>query len=198
MRGRRVYELKSARERTPPRKEGPERQEARAMQAVYRLLGVRARSRRELERRLRQKGYPIDIVNRTLNRLEGLGFLNDREFARSLARARLAQRPMGERALRLELRKRGLEEDVVEEALGVVYSEESPESLARRAAEKKLRSLEGLSLQVARGKLEIFLRRRGFKRELAHRTAESLLGGEIFEDEVAHLVDNTHAPEGFL
>ncbi|MFQ6112113.1 MAG: recombination regulator RecX, partial [Nitrospinota bacterium] len=62
MRGRRVYELKSARERTPPRKEGLERQEARAMQAVYRLLGVRARSRRELERRLRQKGYPIDIV----------------------------------------------------------------------------------------------------------------------------------------
>ncbi len=198
MRGPRAYGLRIPSKGMPSGEEAPETLEARAREVVYRLLAVRARSRREVESRLHEKGFPHGIVKRTLDRLDGLGFLNEREFARALARARLARRPMGEWALRFELRRRGLEGEVVEEALEAAYAEETPESLARRAAEKKLRSLRGLSPRAAGGKLEIFLLRRGFKKELAHKTAQSFMGGEIFDDEPAGLVDNSYPPEALL
>ncbi len=198
MSGRRAYELKDSRERVPSGDEDAEKQEAGAREAAYRLLGVRARSRRELQGRLREKGFPRGVVKATLDRLEELGFLNEREFARSLARARLARRPMGEKALRVELRGKGLEAEVVEEALGAAYAEEDVESLARRAARKKLPSLRGLAPRPARGKLEIFLLRRGFRKELARRTAESLIGDEILDDGSPALGDNIQPPEAYL
>ena len=71
-----------------------------------RLLGGRAHSRVELQRKLARRGYTSEEVDAALARLEELGYLNDLAFAEGLVRVRSASR--GPRALSAELAKRGV------------------------------------------------------------------------------------------
>jgi regulatory protein len=71
-----------------------------------RLLGGRAHSRVEIQRKLAQRGYSPEDVEAAVSRLDELGYLNDLSFAEGLVRVRSASR--GPRALSAELARRGV------------------------------------------------------------------------------------------
>ena len=103
-----------------------ERREARAAEtdpevvlaAAARFLEVRPRSVAEVRRRLRSAGYSAGLVDGALDRLMELGFLDDAAFARAWVESRDRARPRGERALRVELRQKGVGREETDEALG--------------------------------------------------------------------------------
>lgn len=103
-----------------------ERREARATEtdpevvlaAAARFLEVRPRSVAEVRRRLRSAGYAAALVESAVERLVELGFLDDAAFARAWLESRDRARPRGERALRVELRQKGIAGDVTDAALG--------------------------------------------------------------------------------
>jgi regulatory protein len=103
-----------------------ERREARAAEtdpevvlaAAARFLEVRPRSVAEVRRRLRSAGYSAALVEGALVRLVELGFLDDAAFARAWVESRDRARPRGERALRVELRQKGVGREETDEALG--------------------------------------------------------------------------------
>jgi regulatory protein len=86
--------------------------------AALRFLEARARSVAEVRRRLTQAGYQAALVEGAIQRLVDLGMLDDAAFARSWIESRDRARPRGERALRQELRLKGLDGALVDEALG--------------------------------------------------------------------------------
>jgi regulatory protein len=86
--------------------------------AALRFLEARARSVAEVRRRLTQAGYQPALVDGAIARLIDLGMLDDAAFARSWIESRDRARPRGERALRQELRLKGLDGELVDEALG--------------------------------------------------------------------------------
>jgi regulatory protein len=90
---------------------------AEVLAAAARFLEVRSRSRDEVRRRLRDAGYRTELVESALDRLTGLGLLDDVAFARSWIESRDRARPRGARALRDELRRLGVAEADVETAL---------------------------------------------------------------------------------
>jgi regulatory protein len=111
------------------RERGPsvaERRQARAAEtdpevvlaAAARFLEVRPRSVAEVRRRLRSAGYAAVLVEGAVARLVELGFLDDAAFARAWVESRDRARPRGERALRLELRQKGVGREEADEALG--------------------------------------------------------------------------------
>ena len=63
------------------------------------LLAVRARSRRELERRLLQAGFEVAEVADVLERLERVGLVDDRAFARQVADHAFGVKRAGVRAV---------------------------------------------------------------------------------------------------
>jgi len=77
-----------------------------ALGAGLRLLGMRAHSRAEMERKLGRRGYSPDEIESALVRLEELGYLNDQAFAEGLVRRRSGSR--GPRALSAELAQKGV------------------------------------------------------------------------------------------
>ena len=81
------------------------------------LLGMRARTTHELRARLVAMGYPVALVEATLQRLELLGYLDDAGFARAWVAGRDRSRPRGAAALRRELTRKGLDRDLVDETL---------------------------------------------------------------------------------
>jgi regulatory protein len=91
---------------------------AAVLDAAARFLEVRPRSIDEVRRRLREAGYRADLVDGSIERLADLGMLDDEAFARAWVESRDRARPRGERALRSELRRKGVGGAIVADVLG--------------------------------------------------------------------------------
>src|SRR5438270_3533473 len=78
-------------------------------------ISFRPRSREEVRRYLRKKETPPDLINAALDRLTRLDLLNDQSFAEFWIESRERFSPRGSRALKNELRQKGVERDVVDE-----------------------------------------------------------------------------------
>jgi regulatory protein len=160
-----------------------------ATEAALRLLEVRARAAREIESRLKLKGYEPDVIGLVLEKLRRLELLDDAQFARQWveARARVTgSRPMGRRRLATELRGKGVAKDQIAEAVGQV-SDQDELALARVAAAKKVRRAptDPESLRAERQKLMGFLQRRGFSWETVKVVTRETLPNSAETDEDA-------------
>ena len=130
----------------------------RALDAALRLLGYRPRAEREIRDRLQRAGLPPDVISATIARLRELALIDDAAFARAWVESRSMGSPRGQRLLTRELRTKGVDAETAAEAASASDDIDG----ARRAAEKKARSLHGLPYQVFRTRLAGYLQRRGF------------------------------------
>ena len=87
------------------------------------LIGRRAMSRRDLERKLQEKGASQAEARYAAEWLEAIGALNDQDFAAMLARS-CAQRFYGPARFREELRRHGVDRALWEEAEELLPPEE--------------------------------------------------------------------------
>ena len=139
-----------------------------ALESAMRLLSYRPRSERELGDRLARKGFGRAVIDETVERLRGLGYLNDEVFARFWTETRQALRPRSRRLLASELRRKGVASSEAEEATAGISDEEA----AYQAASRRLRALRGLEYRSFRERLGRFLTSRGFSYDVARRTIE--------------------------
>ena len=130
--------------------------------AALRLLQRRLRSRAELNAGLRRRGLSPPQVAAILSDLERAGWIDDRRFARLWIEDRMALRPRGSRALRAELRVRGVAPDIIEATLGHLISPEREDGVALEQARRRVERLRNLAPDVARRRLVGWLQRRGF------------------------------------
>ena len=143
-------------------------------ESALRFLGYRARSRVELRRRLLQKGYDPDLVEQAIAALDRSGLINDVEFSQSWVRARTGSRPMGPGRIAAELRQKGVDREVIDDALQAV-DPESELALALTVGRKKIEQLRGEDPRAARRKLGLALMRRGFSSGVCAKVADLLL-----------------------
>ena len=87
------------------------------LEAALRFLEPRQRSIGEVRRRLTRVGYREDLVEGAIARLVELGMLDDEAFARTWIESRDRARPRGERALRFELARKGIDRKTADEAI---------------------------------------------------------------------------------
>ena len=143
------------------------------------LLAVRQRSRRELERRLVQAGFETDEVREELDRLEGVGLIDDEAFARAVVESRMGVRGESRRAVASKLAQAGVSADVAGEALD--GSVEDEDARALRLAEQRATRLGGLAPEVAFQRLTGFLARRGYGPGVSREAARKALAAESLE-----------------
>jgi regulatory protein len=153
----------------------------RARDSALALLGYRARSREELRRRLDRKGYAPEVVEETVASLERSGLINDAEFSQAWVRQRTGARPMGPRRLAAELRQKGVEREIVQEALEAVDPERELD-LALTVGRQKVEQMRGEDPRSARRKLASALMRRGFSWEVSARVLDILLRPDDSEE----------------
>lgn len=144
---------------------------------MLRQLTMQARTRHELAETLRKKGVPGEAAERVLNRMVDVGLVDDEALAASWVESRQQRRHLSRRALRQELTRKGVDRDVVDEAVGAVdHDDERAAALA--LAEKKLRSMAGLDAIVQRRRLAGALARRGFGPGVTSSVLAEVLGGD--------------------
>jgi regulatory protein len=130
-----------------------------AYQKALHFLSYRPRSSAEVQQNLIKRGTTEALVDETVDRLRRAGLVNDQEFARAWVENRNTFQPRSKSALRMELRQKGLSDEIFQPILDEQVDEQA---LAFEAARKYVRRLEGLEWLKFRQKLSGFLARRGF------------------------------------
>jgi regulatory protein len=128
-------------------------------QKALHFLSYRPRSLAEVRQNLLKRGTPDALVEETLTRLQQTGLVNDPQFARTWVENRNTFQPRSKSVLRMELRRKGLSDEIIQPVLDEQVDEET---LAFEAARKFARRLAGLEWLEFRKKLSGFLSRRGF------------------------------------
>ncbi len=141
-----------------------------ALAKAYRLLGVRARSEKELREGLLRSKYAREVVEMVLEKCREQHFVNDAKFAQQFVQSRLRNRPMGRERLKLELRNKGIGDTIISSTLDDAFAPEDTLILANQLAEKQRKRLASLPAAKAQQRLADFLRRRGFDWETIQQT----------------------------
>jgi regulatory protein len=189
------------REREPDDRDlGPDADpESVARTIILTRLTARARSRKELEDALARRCVPTEVASRVLDRYQQLGLVDDTEFAREWARTRQQNRGLSARAVRYELRDKGVADDDVTDAIEEL-GPDADRMAARQVVRGKLRGVRSLPPEVARRRLMGVLARKGFGVSLAADVVREALGdtdpaGDPFDGGTAH---RGRSPTAFL
>ena len=140
------------------------------LDAALRFLEARPRSAAEVRRRLTSAGYREELVTGAIERLTDLGVLDDEAFARAWVESRDRARPRGERALRSELGRKGIDRQLTDEVLEVRETEnpDADAGAARRILERHANALARVAdPRARRQRAYSLLARNGFDSETA-------------------------------
>lgn len=151
-----------------------------AYEAALTSLDHSARTAKELERSLLNKGYVPTVVASVIERLTENRLIDDRQLAERIAESSVSK-PVGIYAVKRKLRAKGISEDDVSEALEC-FDEAQQQSAALQAASKLYRKYSGLPVREARAKLSQALARRGFPWDAVREAVDSIVEADIYED----------------
>lgn len=118
-------------------------EQRKARDICYALLTARARSRQELYDALLRKEISPGVAEVVLGKFDRAGLIDDAQFAEMWVRSRHTYNGLGRRALAMELRRKGVADEVVAEAVAAVDSE-AEEERARELVRKRLRTMSGV------------------------------------------------------
>lgn len=128
-----------------------------ALTIALNFLKYRPRSVLEIEQKLKTKKIPENEIKKVIVVLKKEKLLDDLEFAKMWVRDRNLLRPTGSFLLKLELKKFGISDEMVE----IVLKNQDEEDLAKKTLESKSR------LKNADYDKKVnFLKRRGFSHSI--------------------------------
>ena len=140
---------------------------------AVRLLTVTKRSRKELARKLKSKGFAGEISDKILDRLETQGILNDRALVEETVQRAVREKRFGRRRIEFELKRKGAQEASIERALANYPSEEERAN-ALALAEAQWEKLKRVDPKKRKKRLYDFLITRGFEFGLAREIISQL------------------------
>lgn len=153
-----------------------------AYQKALNFLSYRPRSERELVDNLSKHDFSEDVAQKVIERLGRQGLVDDLAFAQTWVENRSDFKPRGRRALRMELRQKGIESDLIDSVLADI----DEDTLAYEAAMKQVRRYRNLDWADYRQKMIGFLARRGFNYGIANEVAKKVwseyLSGQESDD----------------
>lgn len=148
-----------------------------ARSIVLARLTAAPRTRSELATTLRERGIPDDIATCVLDRFEEVGLVDDASFARAWVASRHRVRGSARSVLRQELRRKGVDDVRVSEALEEI-DDAAERERARALASRKLAGMTAVDPGVRARRVASMLARRGYPTSVAMGVVRELLGEE--------------------
>ncbi len=147
----------------------------RCLNAAILYLSYRPRSESELRERLRQRGFDGNTQEAAITRLKEQGLVNDMAFAQFWKDNRESFSPRSRWLTKLELRQKGVANDIIEQVVDAIDDDAS----AYQAALSKARSLPHSDYQGFHRRLGEHLKRRGFSYGVINHTVERLWQDQV-------------------
>ena len=141
--------------------------------AALRFLKIRPRSIAELKEKLQIKGFSSMEIETTLHGLIVSGLLDDRAFTKSWINYRLA-RPFGFRRIVQELKVKGIDPLIIEEAVAEIKDGYNAQDAAFDLAQRRWQRLPDIDPVKKKRRVFDFLLRRGFDADIAMKVLRKL------------------------
>ncbi|WP_097986298.1 recombination regulator RecX [Streptomyces sp. f150] len=152
-----------------------------ARNICLRLLTGTPRTRKQLADALRKREIPDEAAEEVLARFEDVGLIDDAAFAGAWVESRHHGRGLARRALVRELRTKGVDSAVIDEAVGQLDPDQEEET-ARELVARKLRSTRGLDRDKRLRRLAGMLARKGYGEGMALRVVRQALEEEGLDE----------------
>lgn len=133
----------------------------KAKNYAFLLLKFRPRSEKEIFFRLKKKKFDDHVIRETLSFLKEKNFINDVDFARTWITSRI-KKPLGLRRLKQELNLKGINKEVIDNAIAGVKENYNEEDVVEKIVREKFKKLRGVDPKKARARIYGYLLRRGF------------------------------------
>jgi len=140
------------------------------LSSALRFLSYRPRSESEVRQRLGRHGFDGGSVDGVISRLKEQGLVDDAAFARFWKDNRQSFSPRSRRLTGLELKRKGVADDIIAQVAGDIDDGDS----AYRAALGKARSLPTADYDSFRQRLAGYLKRRGFSYGVINQAVEQV------------------------
>jgi len=153
-----------------------EEEQNKANNYAMRLLSRKMRSEKEIIEKMRAKEYEIEIINRTLDYLKQYGYINDREYAIAYIRDSMNIKKHGHHRIKSGLFQKGIQKEIIEDALNTLKDNENEFERAIQLAEKKLKgSYKNDDYNAQYRKLGAYLQRKGYSFEIVGKVLNRVL-----------------------
>src|SRR3954462_7995398 len=169
---------------------GPVEDDLGDPESVARAICLRAltgapKTRQQLAELLERRGAPQDAAGAALDRFGEGGLVDDAAFAGAWVSSRQAGRGLARRALRAELRAKGVDADTAEQAVELVHDDDE-RAAAKRLVERRLSGMRRLDRATATRRLIGMLARKGYSGGVAAAVVREAL--DAADDGADHLV----------
>ncbi len=148
-----------------------------ARKVIYDRLAVRAQSRSDLAQALAKKLVPEKVASAMLDKFEAAGLIDDEDFARAWVQSRQRNKALSSRVLAMELRRKGVDDEISKEVLAELDPAEEIQS-AHRLVQAKLRSMSRFDDTTKTRRLTGMLARKGYSPQVAFDVVREELGAE--------------------
>lgn len=153
-----------------------------ARQRLINLLSTRRKTRREAEAYLQRLGFPEAAVEQALEAAAHLGYLDDTAYAGAYVRTKDRTQKEGPRSIAAGLGRRGVDRDIIDEAIAPIEPDEIQKPKALELARKRwathttAKPSRQDSPREAKQKLSAFLLRRGFTPDVVYSVVREVTG----------------------
>jgi regulatory protein len=152
--------------------------ESVARSICLRQLTQGPRTRNQLADVLARRGVPEDAAGSVLDRFTEVGLIDDASFARQWVESRHHGRGLARRALAQEMRRKGVADQDVADALSAIDGDAEGEMAAALVA-RKLPATRRLAPDARIRRLVGMLTRKGYSPGLAVEVVRAAIGGEV-------------------
>ena len=143
-------------------------------------LSYRDRSKLELSQYLSKKEYSPPVIQKTLDYLTELNYVDDHRFALRWGQYKINKNKLGKNRLYFELLGKGVKKETIEGILNTLYKENPEMELAVQCARKKWITLKSFEEKKKKRLLVQYLQRKGFSSDIIYKSLRTLVeSGDI-------------------
>ncbi len=130
-----------------------------AYEYSLRLLSIKARTIGEIKNKLLQKGFNLETINKTIEKLMDIGYINDEKYIDDFLNEKGIMPGMSRKALYYKLLYKGLEKNLLDRKFREAGINEYVTAVM--AAKKKIKTIKG-DKKIIRNKLYSYLKGKGY------------------------------------
>jgi len=141
---------------------------------ALRYLSYRDRSKWELSQYLGKKEHSPPVIQKTLDYLAELNYVDDQRFALQWGQYKINKSKIGKNRLYMELLGKGVNKETIEGILSTLYEENPEMELAVECARKKWVALKSFEEKKKKRLLVQYLQRKGFSSDIIYQSLRIL------------------------
>ena len=149
---------------------------------ALKYLSYRDRSKWELSQYLSKKEHSPPVIQKTLNYLTELNYVDDQRFALKWGQYRINKNKIGKNRLYMELLGKGIKKETIEDILNTLYQKNPEMELAVQCASKKWITLKSFEEKKKKRLLVQYLQRKGFSSNIIYQSVKILVGAGGIEN----------------